>query len=1116
MINFRIILTAGILLQFCFLSSANGTINLQNSTIEFSNNKLTVKQALDELNKLRDISIFYGSKEKFLNLHIEFSSRSMTVQKALDEIKSQAPVLIVFNKDHVIVKGKEISEHFSIYGTVKDAALKDPLIGAMIYIKEAANGVTTDLEGKYSLSLQPGKYQLVCRFLGYKERKINIDLFQDQNLEILMEVAQNLINEVRITGNVTDLRSLEKGRSIETIQSKVVNQLNTNDVNDVLVGRIAGVWTTKVSGAPGDHNRIRIRGISSIFGSSDPLYVVDGVIIPVVNFKTLGISDLNTHDVNNITVLKDASSSALYGCMGGNGVVIIETKKGGGKTSFDFSIKKGFQACKKRYDLMNAETFLSTLDSSDLKFQTKYHVGEWISSDHAVHFATYPLYKDADGNTLGSEDFQDELFQTGEINEYQLSGQGRLRKIDYYLSGNHYNHKGIITNSSYNKYSFTGNISKVVGDKMSIRALYKGSHQENKNNLDNYMGNNVIFKGINLEPAYRSTPDSFFIKSDRLYYNDLSSPSVASLAKMTVKPDSLFYSQKKSKIENLNSVNLVGFYRLNEAFSLRSTFSVSLRDITYSSFIPATDTLYSINNLKFLSSKENINIINQEYDLSYDKQWQNHGLNAFIRYRNYNDNVYWKIDSIANVELDGISLENDIYLKGSQAIYGEHGSVIRSINSAIFNINYNYKKKYFISLINNYDKLKEGAYVSKGNLYSSIALNWDLAKEGILHFPDWISAFNLYVNRGQSGNYPLNSLSNDLYSTSSSYVSFDEKARASYISTLANHYLVPEKVTETNYGSELALFNHRVILSADYYQKINSDLLIQRNTPLYYGGGFFYQNIGEMKNSGLELSLELTPVKTRNCYWNTKAGFSTNNQYISKLSDGATINFNSLDILIPDFIVTENETLGSLSGYNCIGKWSDLSKLEIASKKYFNKYGFAYLKNDTLNPKRLTPKDKTIIGNSLPDFTFNWLNDFEFKNFSCEMLWYGVIGADKYNATKASTFITGTNSEVRDFVIKKYRSFSDPTIYESNYFLEDASFIRLKTLSFTYTQPRKIASVIGLQYTLSFENLVTLTHYTGYDPEATIYTNNNFTDNAMDRGAYPNAQGVYFSIHMTF
>ncbi|HET6558223.1 MAG TPA: TonB-dependent receptor [Prolixibacteraceae bacterium] len=396
-----------------------------------------------------------------------------------------------------------------------------------------------------------------------------------------------------------------------------------------------------------------------------------------------------------------------------------------------------------------------------------------------------------------------------------------------------------------------------------------------------------------------------------------------------------------------------------------------------------------------------------------------------------------------------------------------------------------------------------------------MALNWDLAIENLLPFPQWVNAFNLYVNWGQSGNYPLNSLSNDLYSSRPQYVADNEVAQGAYITNLANHYLVPEKVTETNYGSQIALFKNRVVLSADYYEKTNSDLLIQRPIPYYYGGGFFYQNIGQMKSKGLELGLEITPIDREDFYWNTRMGFSTNDQSITKLHDGP-INFSSTDVLIPDFIARENETLGAITGYSYQGKWADLSEDEIASKKYIMSWGMAYLMMDTTVHKTINDKDKTIIGNSLPDFTFNFLNEIDYKNFSCEMLWYGVIGADKYNATKASTYITGVNADVRNLVLDKFKCQSNPQLYKSSYFIEDASFIRLKTVSLSYAQPKKIASLIAMKYMLSFENLITLTHYSGYDPEATVYTNNNYMDNAMDRGSYPNPMGVYFSINMTF
>jgi TonB-dependent starch-binding outer membrane protein SusC len=1104
-----------LILSLIFIgTSANDKVKdrYQDLTIRFSKSSLTVKEALEELNRLPDISVVYNGNETFLAFRISLPHETITVKEALEEIREQAPVDIVFTNNHVIVKSRKLEETYMLKGIVKDVQSDETLIAADIYISGTTKGTVTDLNGEYSFRLKPGNYQMVCKYVGYKDKWFVVTLYQDKTVPVFLEMQQHEIQEVNVTGTLGEVEDIETGRPIEKIEARTVNQLNTNDVNDALHGRINGVWSTKVSGAPGDHNKVRIRGISSIFGSTDPLYVVDGMIVPVVNFKTLGIADLNSHDVNSITILKDASSSALYGYLGGNGVVIIETKKGGGETRFNFSVKKGFQKFSKRYDLMNSEDFLTNLAYSDSLIGTGFY------QVHPVQdiWEKYPVYRDSLGNTIGSEDFQEELFQTGNISEYQLSGQGNFKKIDYYISGNYYAHEGVVTSSRYDKYTLTGNFSRIYGDKLSFRLLYKGSWQENLNNLDNYQGNNIIYRGINYEPGYRYTPDSFLNNWGRLYLSDYTGElgsTLGQLSDFSYSPDMLFYQQEKKKSENSHSVNLQGIYRISDHWSCRAAYSLAFKNLIYTSFIPSAS-----NNEKYLSSRENLVMFNQQYEVRYEKLINYHSLNAFVIYRNYRDNVYWNVDSSKNVELEGLAPEDNIYLRGSQAIFGEKGSVIRNISSGIASFNYSYRKRYTISLIADLDHLKEGFYVDRNGLFSSVAIDWDLARENFFQMPRWLDAFHLYANWGQAGNYPLNSLSNDLYSRSSSYTAGDSLVNGAYISNLANHYISDERVNEYNFGSEIRLFHERLILSGDYFIKYNSNLLIQRTIPHYYGGGIYYQNIGAMENKGVELSLEVTPFERPDFGWTARFGYSSNRQMITKLYDSVPISFNSIDVLYPDFYARENEVLGAITGYSYQGVWDDnIHSDEVNGyQKYFNHYGIAYLKLDTVNTRRLTSNDKTIIGNSIPRFTCNWINLVRYKNFTCEMLWYGVIGVDKYNATRASTYITGTNSAVRDIVMDTMNYHTNSIFYESSFFVEDASFVRLKTLSFRYTQPMKIASKVSIEYSLSFENLVTLTRYSGYDPEATSYTNNNFTDNAIDKGSYPNPRGVYLSINLSF
>jgi TonB-linked SusC/RagA family outer membrane protein len=1091
----------------------NLNLNLNDYTIQFSSRELSLKKALDELYQHKEFNIVYGGKEIDVDVPIVFTSRTLKLSEALKQIEEQAPVEFIIDNKHIVVKKRKLGTGYLLKGRIVDAATNEGLVAANVYIAGTTTGVVTDNNGNFSMHLAPNAYKLIFRYVGYIEQSIRVNLFEDVQLKMLMEVKENQIQSVDVTGNFSIIENIERGRTIETIDSKVIGRLNTNDVNDALHGRINGVWNTKVSGAPGDHHKIRIRGISSIFGTTDPLYVVDGAIIPIVNFENLGISDLNAHDIESITVLKDASSTALYGNLGSNGVILIETKKGGGQQpSYNFQIKQGLQRFDKRYDLMGAEEFLSTLQLADDLIRTNYYTV--IPNAQPPKYELFPRYLDSLGNVLAEKDYQDELFGLGLINEYQLSGSGNYKSIDYYLSGNHYNHNGVIVNTNYRKYSFTANLSKVVKDKYSIRLMYKGSHQENKNTLDNYLGNNVIMRGINYEPAYEATPDSFLNKANRLYNNSYTSPSIAMLMNSRLSPDSLFYSNNKIKTDNANTFNLQGFYQFNKELSARFISSLAFRNLTFASL---NSPAYG-NQQQYLKSKENYTYFNTQLDFLYQKQLRNNQLSAVARYRGYRDKAYWQVDSIRHVAYDGIKPEDEIYLRGSQAIYGEQGAVIRTINSGIVNVNYNYRKKYFISAITNFEVLKEGHFINKGEIYNSIALNYDLSKESFLKIPKWVSGINLYVNAGVSGNYPLNSLSDNLYSTSSTYTVQDSMVRAAYISNLANKYIRPEKVQEINFGTRWSFFNERLLLSADYYRKINKDLLIKRAIPLYYGGGFFFQNIGAMKNSGLELGIEAIILESANLYWATKAGFSTNNQYITHLSDGVPITFNNTDILIPDFIAAEKEALGAITGYKYVGKWKDVydKKYKYMHPDYVENSGIAYSRGDSIISKAIKDSDKQVIGNSLPDFTFNWINNFEYKNFTFEMIWYGAIGVDKYNATKASTFITGLNHEVRNLVMDTIRCMATSTFYESSYFVEDASFIRLKSLRFSYRQSKKIASKVTLEYTVSFENLITLTHYSGYDPEAAIYTNNNFTDNAIDRGAYPNPKGVYFSINMTF
>ena len=284
--------------------------------------------------------------------------------------------------------------------------------------------------------------------------------------------------------------------------------------------------------------------------------------------------------------------------------------------------------------------------------------------------------------------------------------------------------------------------------------------------------------------------------------------------------------------------------------------------------------------------------------------------------------------------------------------------------------------------------------------------------------------------------------------------------------------------------------------------------------PIFAGGGLTYLNIAQMKGSGVEYGLEVIPVLKSKITWLSRFGYSQFHQVIRRFNTDKELLVSNNDLLIPTFYLREGEELGNIYGYIYVGRWTDEDEA-LQSPAYFEEQGLKYRNIDTLNHLG-TPADRTIIGNSIPDYTWSWYNSFTTKRFSFDFLWYAVMGFSKYNATRASTYMAGVNPDLMEFVNDSIEAFANQFVYGSSYFVEDASFIRLKYVTITYSPLVKLWNKINYSVSLSFENLVTITKYSGYDPEATIYTGNSFTDNAIDRGAYPTPKAVYLSIDLKF
>jgi TonB-dependent starch-binding outer membrane protein SusC len=979
--------------------------------------------------------------------------------------------------------------NFQVQGIVTDETNGDTLIGVTVRLKGSQKGTVTNDKGIFLLFISPGDYTLLFSYTGYESKEVPVNVNGNRHIAVTLAQALTKIDEVQVVSQRKFFGNIEYGREIPVINSKTIERLSVNNASDILHASVAGVWATKTSGSPGDHEKIRICGQNSFFSSAEPLYVVDGVPVPIVNMSSLGIADLNIHDIETVAVLKDASSSALYGFQGGNGVVLIDTKKGG-ESAINFSMKFGIQWFDNFYDQMNTPDFLTSLQLAKKN----------INSDL---YKYYPSITD----TPSYDNWQKEIIHTAYSKEYQLSASGTAGNTHYYVSGNYTDQQGILPNTNYNRYTISTRFSRILWYKLSLNVGYRGSMQNNKNNQDIYMGNPLLYEGISKSPCLRSTPDSliYFITygGDRSYYkrvyylNPIYVTNIGPLNSSEL-PQSIIQNNKNNLDINSHIINSSARIKITDHISFNAMASIMLRysDYYYNSYY------------KIVKSNEDVILFNHQYNIYYYSLFGKHKVDLVAAYRAYKDNLWWKVDTILGMS------DKFFFLRNSMAAIGPNGSVTRSISSYVANASYNYNETYFISAVGNLCKIKEGFHTNYYTFFPSLAVSWDIARERPLKNITWLNSFNLYANWGKSGNYPLNGLSNELF-IKKNYTYGSTTEMYPVILQLANHYLKHECTEEVDYGLKSSFLEKRLSVNAAYYIKSISNLILLRDIPEYYGGGKEYLNIGEIAIHGKELVIEATPLKFRDFSWSFKFNFSASDQTVKKLDNSQPLKFVDLsDETTPWFIIKEGRPLGDIYGYKVTGKWTD-ADTRAKDVRYVNYGGLKFLNADTIR-KSLTTDDMVVIGNSIPKYTWDISNTFQYKDFSLNLLWYAVQGVKKYNATRAATIMTGTNREINNYLRDSIRAINSGAFYQSSLFIDDASFIRLKTITITYEPSKEFFNHLKFRFSLSFENMLTITKYKGYDPEATTFTDNNFSDNAIDRGAVPIPKAIYGGISVKF
>lgn len=998
------------------------------------------------------------------------------------------------------------SQGRSISGKVTDSKDGAPLPGVSVQVKGQSAGSTTDMNGSFTLNATTGE-TLVFTHTGYES--FQLKLGNEETLNVQLQLSKGSMSEVVVIGYGT-VKKKDLTGSVGSVKASQLQERPAASVNEALSGRIAGVQVTTNSGRPGGATRIRIRGFSSINSSNNPLYVVDGVYIPISNqtLNSNSIDYINPNDIASVEVLKDASGTAIYGARGANGVVLITTKRGTNgpaKVTYDgnFSVPT---IGPKRVHMLNAQQYL---DLEDLAYDNikVYDPAGWAAGAHSSVVdprqkrKNFPNLFDANGKPLYNTDWLKESLQHKLSQNHQIGVTGGNNNNLYGLFLGYRDDNGLLLNSYLKRYS-----ARFVLDLKPKEWLRMGGSISYNNQEENLVDQGT--GGLNsvrmITEAFPFLPVKF---ADGTWGDNYLYPG----AEGGSNPVHIMTDRKYL----VNVQNMLGHSYINillgNGFDIKSQVGVSVVQRQENQFSSRTLHNISMDQNGTASILDNREIYwASETFLNYSKTFkEDHTVNGLI-------GLSWQGTDFQSVNASAQNFSTDFFQWYNLGQGSVQNASISSKSNFAFNsyfgrVNYGYKQKYLVTFTGRADGSSKFGDNHKFAFFPSGALAWNASNEDFLKKSKTISHLKLRVSHGLSGNSEIAPYSSD--AALGSYTGVFNNSRFSGIGTgrLANPNLKWEKTAQTDAGLELGLFENRISFEADLYYRKTTDMLLDAPLPRSTGYPFFTKNVGSMENKGLELTLHTINIKNQDFSWNTTFNISFNKNKVLSLATPAPIFSGNPNFLSNTGIIQVGQPVGSFWGLIREGVWTDAERAE-ASKYFSYRGGKPILPGDLKyrdinGDYAINDLDRVIIGNGNPDGWGSFNNSFTYKNFDLLIEIGFMYGNEILNQTKHSgedrTGIANSFSSVLDYYQpgKNNNNTMIATIrdtragYVTNVdtrWIEDGSFIRGKNLLLGYNVPGTMLERIKLsrlRVTASVQNFFLKTKFSGNDPEVTTYGN---------------------------
>lgn len=1038
------------------------------------------------------------------------------MQKLKQKLRPAFIFLVLFTcaGNYLYAQGSQIK------GTVKDAK-GSPIAGVSVTIKGTGKGTTTNAEGSFVLNTGTEKVSAEFSYVGYKTKVV--ELSSSQSNEIVLEETSSVLNEVVLTGYLKQKKSDITG-AISSVRNKEFKDQPVVNLAQSIQGKVAGLNVTTPSGTPGAGLLVSVRG------SSNPLYVVDGV--PMISesnsslntsYNTDGeaqgsgqnvssISDINPDDIESIEILKDASSAAQYGARAANGVVLITTKRGrNGKTEFSLNSFTGVQNVTRVIPFLDSKGFVALVEDAraqDLKLYRQ--DPSLFPDDFDPALLTNPLPES--WNTGVNTNWLDEIFHTAPISNIQLSARGGNEKTRFFLSGNYFTQQGIVIENFYRRGTFRMNLDNKVSDRVSIGANASFTYSRNRRSFNDNTYTGIVTNAIGASPLEPVYEDGTY--SDYTLYQAswLSDNPVKSAKEITA------YS---------SSYRFIGTVfadaKIISGLSFRSSFTADYTNLVDDQFFSALTTDASALGGKALKGIYNSITWLNENTFTYQPELK--GRSSVTALAGYTmQGTRSTQTSLVGIGFPtGSGLQN---ISSAATIQGrplDYYPAYWGIASFIGRVNYGYDDKYLFSASARYDGSSRFDPNGRWGLFPAFSAGWVISKEKFFGESKWLTNLKLRVSYGLTGDQEIADFEYRSNWTGGSY----DGSSGLRPRNLGNPDLTWQRNKMFNAGADYELWNGKVSGSIEYYRGNRTKLLTEALLPATSGFPSLTSNAGNILNTGVEFSVNAYPVKNRNFTWSTSFNISyLKNEILSLYKDGEQLS--AYADLFSTHILKVGEALGSFWGVEYLGV-----DPQTGDPVY----------NDLNKDGMIDENDEKVLGKATPDFYGGLTNDFKYKNWDASIVTQFSFGNKVYNLIKATYQTGGWSDEGWDknyvlyqvyannatIINDRWQNPGDQTdipraslvfqnyLQNSSQFLEDASFFRFRTVSLGYTlRPKSKKVFSSLRMYAQVQNLAVITKYYGFDPEVSSNGGDAPETAGVDYAAYPQARTITFGVNFNF